>query len=142
MPNMKKAAVVRPARIVCGNASHALRLKINAPKSFSTSRPVSTLAGSYPTGCCMKELAIRIHSAERFEPIATSQMEARCSLLGDAVPAKDPDAQEGGLQEEGEQGLDRQRCTEDITDVARVLGPVHAELEFLDDAGHHAHGES
>ncbi len=34
-----------------------------------------------PTGSCMKPLATRIHSAERFEPNATSQVTARCCPL-------------------------------------------------------------
>ena len=31
-----------------------------------------------PCGSCMKLLATRIHSADRFEPSATSQVTARC----------------------------------------------------------------
>ena len=54
---------------------------------------------------------------------------------------ENPDAQEGGFHEEGQQGLDRQRCAEDITNEAAVFRPVHPELEFLHDAGYHANGE-
>ena len=58
-----------------------------------------------------------------------------------AVPAEDPQAQEGGLHEEGQQGLEGQGGAEDVADEAGVLRPVHAELELLDDAGGHAQGE-
>ena len=36
---------------------------------------------TYPTGCCIKELAIKIQIAEIFAAIATSQIAAACSLL-------------------------------------------------------------
>ncbi len=62
-------------------------------------------------------------------------------LLGDASPAEDPQAEEGRLEEEGEQRLDRERRAEDVTDEARVVGPVHPELELLHDAGHEPEGE-
>ncbi len=61
--------------------------------------------------------------------------------LGELVPAEDPQAQEGGFEEERQQGFDRQRGAEDIAHKARVLRPVHAELELLDDAGDHPHGK-
>ena len=66
---------------------------------------------------------------------------ARCRRFGQAVPAEDPQAQEGRLEEEGQQALHRQRGAEDVADEAGVLGPVHAELELLHDAGHDTHGE-
>ena len=65
----------------------------------------------------------------------------RVKLGRQLVPPKDPQAQEGGLQEEREQGLDRQRCAEDVADEGRVVAPVHPELELLDDAGDQAEGE-
>ncbi len=43
-------------------------------------RMVSKL-NSEPTGFCIQPLAMRIHSAERFEPSATSQVTARCCTL-------------------------------------------------------------
>ena len=55
--------------------------------------------------------------------------------LGEAAPAEDPQAQESGLEEEGEEGLDGQGGTEDVADEAGVFGPVHAELELLHDTG-------
>ena len=62
-------------------------------------------------------------------------------LGGQAVPTEDPQAEEGRFHEEGEEGLEGQRRAEDVADVAGVLGPVHAELELLHDAGGHAEGE-
>ena len=58
-----------------------------------------------------------------------------------AVPAEEPQAQEGRLEEEREQRLDGQRGAEDVADEAGVVRPVHAELELLHDAGGHAHDE-
>ena len=79
--------------------------------------------------------------AESRVPTCTSQMQAACSLAGQPVPAEDPQAEEGRLEEEREQPLDRQRGAEDVADEARVVAPVHPELELLDDAGDHADGE-
>ena len=62
-------------------------------------------------------------------------------LGGQAVPAEDPQAHEGGLKEEGEEGLEGQRRTKDVADEAGVLRPVHSELELLDDTGGHTQGE-
>ena len=61
--------------------------------------------------------------------------------FGQFVPAKDPDAQEGGLHKEGQQALNGQGRAKDITHEARVLGPVHTKLELHDDARYHAHGK-
>ena len=61
--------------------------------------------------------------------------------LGQAVPAEDPEAEEGGLQEEGGQTLEGQRTAEHVARRARVGGPVHAELELLNEPGHHADGD-
>ena len=57
------------------------------------------------------------------------------------VPAEEEQADEGRLEEERHQALDRQRRAEDVADVVRVVGPVGAELELQGDAGGHAHGE-
>ena len=65
----------------------------------------------------------------------------RVQALGDAAPAEDPQAEEGRLEEEGEQRLEGQRRAEDVTDEAAVAAPVHPELELLDDAGDQAEGE-
>jgi hypothetical protein len=61
--------------------------------------------------------------------------------LGEPVPAEDPQAEEGRLEEEREQALDRERRPEDVADEPRVGAPVHAELELLHDARDDAHGE-
>ena len=84
---------------------------------------------------------MRIQSAERFEPIATSQIEARCTFFGSLSQPKIQSAEEGRLEEEGEERLDRERRAEDVADEARVLGPVHPELELLHDPGDDAHRE-
>ena len=62
-------------------------------------------------------------------------------LGGQAVPAEDPQAEEGRFHEEGEKRLEGQWSAEDVADVAGVLRPVHAELELLHDAGGHAECE-
>ena len=62
-------------------------------------------------------------------------------LLREAVPAEDPEAQEGRLEEEREQTLDRQRSPEDVADEPAVGAPVHPELELLDDPRDHAERE-
>ena len=61
--------------------------------------------------------------------------------LGEAAPAEDPQAQEGGLEEEGEERLNGQGSAEDVANEAGVFGPVHTELELLHDAGGDAEGE-
>jgi hypothetical protein len=78
----------------------------------------------------------RQHGADVDQPHA-----AHVELLGEPAPAEDPQAEEGRLQEEGEQGLEGQRRAEDVTDEAAVVAPVHPELELLDDAGDQAEGE-
>ncbi len=57
------------------------------------------------------------------------------------VPAEEHQADEGSLQEEGHQALDRQRRPEDVPDVVGIVAPVHAELEFHRQAGGHAQHE-
>ena len=94
-----------------------------------------------PTGYCIQPLAIRIHSAEKLVPSASSQVTARWPTLRQAVPAEEEEPDEGRLQEEGHQPLDGQRRAEDVADVMGVVGPVRAELELHGDAGGHAHGE-
>ncbi|MNJ37901.1 hypothetical protein D3C77_327370 [compost metagenome] len=57
------------------------------------------------------------------------------------VPAEEHQADEGRLEEEGHQALDRQRRPEDVPDVVGVVAPVHAELEFHGQAGRDAQHE-
>ncbi len=79
--------------------------------------------------------------AEIAVPIATIQIVARWTAGPQPPPAEDPQAEERRLEEEREQALDRQRRTEDVAHEPAVAAPVHAELELLDDPGHHAQGE-
>ena len=61
--------------------------------------------------------------------------------LAHAFPAEGPDREEGGFQEEGRRGLNRQQRTEDVAHVFRVARPVGPELKFQGDAGHDAEDE-
>ena len=56
----------------------------------------------------------------------------------DPIPTEDQNAQKARLQGKGKNALRGQRRTEDVADVARVRGPVGAELELHDDARRHA----
>ena len=67
--------------------------------------------------------------ADHGDPEA-GEVDAALELL----PAEDPQAQEGGLDEERQQRLHGQRRAEDVADEAAVLAPGHAELELLHDA--------
>ena len=71
----------------------------------------------------------RQHRADVDEP-----HRGRVQLLGDAAPAEDPQAEEGRLEEERQERLEGERGTEDVADEARVVRPVHPELELLHDA--------
>ena len=53
---------------------------MTAKKSFISIRMVCGL-NSAPTGFCIQPLAIRIQSAEKFEPRATAQVTSRCLTL-------------------------------------------------------------
>ena len=64
-------------------------------------------------------------------------MQNRWAFLRDSVPAEDPDPEEGRLQEEGGQALHGQRSAEDVAHQPRVGGPVHAELELLNESRDH-----
>ena len=57
-----------------------LELKRTAKKSVISIRMVIGL-NSAPTGFCIQPLAIRIHMADRFEPIAIRKVTARCWRL-------------------------------------------------------------
>ena len=94
-----------------------------------------------PTGCCIQPLAIRIHSAEKLEPMATSQVTVEMAELGQPVPAEEEQADEGRFQKERHQAFDGERRAENVADIVRVVGPVGAELEFHGDAGGDPHGE-
>ncbi|EGE55402.1 hypothetical protein RHECNPAF_930048 [Rhizobium etli CNPAF512] len=68
--------------------------------------------------------------AERHRPGGNEMADLR-----QLVPAEEEQTDEGRLQEEGHQAFDRQRRAEDVADIIAVIAPVHAELEFHDDAG-------
>ena len=51
------------------------------------------------------------------------------------VPAEDPEPEEGRLEHERSEPLDRERGAEDVADELRIFGPVHPELELLDEPG-------
>lgn len=57
------------------------------------------------------------------------------------VPAEEHQPDEGGLEEEGHEPLDRERRAEEGADLVALIAPVHAELEFHSDAGRHAEHE-
>ncbi|MCY1514512.1 hypothetical protein D9M68_490570 [compost metagenome] len=78
MTNMAPATY--PALTVCTNLAWATGLKITAAKSVISMRMVSGLKID-PTGFCIQPLAIRIHSAEKLVPKATSQVTARWLTL-------------------------------------------------------------
>ena len=60
-------------------------------------------------------------------------------FLGELFPAENPEAQEGGFDEEGQKRLNGQGSAKNITNIAGVFGPVHAKLKFLDDTSDHTH---
>ena len=51
------------------------------------------------------------------------------------VAAEEHEPEEAALEEEGEHALGREEAAEHVADEARVVRPVHPELEFLDDPG-------
>ena len=57
------------------------------------------------------------------------------------VAAEQQEAEEAALEGEREHALRGQQAAEDVADEPGVVGPVHAELELLDDAGRHAQRE-
>ena len=59
--------------------------------------------------------------------------------LGELFPAKDPNTQKDRFKEKSHQRFKGQRSSENIPDEARILGPVHTELKFLDNTGHHSY---
>ena len=82
-----------------------------------------------------------MNAADRVAPSATAQTRQEMDPLRQHVPAEPPQAQEGRLEEERGQALHRERRSEDVTDEARVLRPVHPELELLDETGDDADGD-
>src|SRR5208337_5577302 len=61
--------------------------------------------------------------------------------LAQAIPAKEEQPDEGRLEKEGHEALDRERRAEDVADVVRIIAPIRAELELHRDPGRDAHRE-
>ncbi len=79
--------------------------------------------------------------AEKCAPMTTMSAGQEPHPRPQAVAAEQHQAQEAALEEEGEDAFRRQQRAEDVAHEPGVVGPVHAELELLDDARGHAHGE-
>jgi hypothetical protein len=79
--------------------------------------------------------------ADNWVPMATSQIDARCSFGGNRSQPKIHSPRNVDSRKEGQQALDRQRGAEDVADELRVGTPIHPELELLHDAGHDTHRE-
>ncbi len=77
----------------------------------------------------------RQHGGTRHQP-DTGQVQ----FLRESVPPEDPNAQEGGFEEEGRETLHGQGTSEDVAHEAGVVRPVHSELELLDQPGYDADG--
>ena len=75
-------------------------------------------------------------AADRHEPRDGKMLKA-----AESVPSKEEQADEGALEEESHQALDRERHAENVTDVVGVISPVRSELELHRDAGRDTHGE-
>ncbi len=140
MPATKVPAVRNAAAIVCGNAAQTRRVGEHLGDARSSRPGRSRVVDRadrvlHPRVGGEDEVRGEV-GAERDEPDRRE-----VDLLGQLVPAEDPQAEERRLEEEGRQGLHRERRAEDVADEPRVLAPVHAELELLHDAGGHADGE-
>ena len=75
-PTTKTAPVIQLLVTVWQNLLTAAGEKATAKKSIISLRTVSGLK-SIPTGCCIHELATKIHQAESVAPRPVSQVEAR-----------------------------------------------------------------
>ena len=69
----------RAAAIVCPNAWTSVEFVKSCAIEVSSARCVTGLI-LYPTGCCIHEFAARMKYAEAVDPIATSQIVARCTF--------------------------------------------------------------
>ena len=80
-------------------------------------------------------------NAESHEASAKSPDRREVDAPRQSIPAEDPEAEERRLEHERREPLDRERRAEDVTDVLRVHGPVHPELELLHEPGRDADRE-
>src|SRR6266498_1893895 len=62
-------------------------------------------------------------------------------LLRDFAFTENPNAPECGIQEECQQSLNGEWCSEDIAKIATVFAPVHAELKLLHNTCYHPDGK-
>ena len=60
---------------------------------------------------------------------------------GKPFPAQGPGADKGRFQKKGDRGFYREEGAENVSDIARVSGPVGPELEFQGKAGDHSDDE-
>ena len=80
MPITKIEPVIQPLNTEWKNLDMATGLSTNAQKSTISWRTVSGL-NSIPTGCCIHELATKIHTADIAAPIPVSHVDAKCTFL-------------------------------------------------------------
>ena len=102
--------------------------------SFASARPVSELI-SYPTGCCIHEFAARMKIRREPGPEPDEVHGHEVQPRREPVPAEDPEPDEGCLEHERAEALDRERRAEDVADVGRERRPVHPELELHHETG-------
>ena len=78
-----------------------------------------------------------MNSADSMVPTATIQIVARCSRLGSRSQPNNHSPRNVDSREERRQPLHGQRGAEHVSHEPGVGRPVHAELELLDQPGHH-----
>jgi hypothetical protein len=137
---MRNEAVASPAAMVCQKNSQPFGIGDQGKEihQFGAARHlVDDVADR------VLHPAVRKQDPERGQVRADRHQPDRSQvhLFGHASLAEDPHAEERGFEEERQQRLDGERRAEDVAHVAGILRPVHAELEFLHDAGHHPDGE-
>ncbi len=86
------------------NLTWATGLSTSSEKLTISIRMVSKLK-SDAIGFCIQPLATRIHSAERLEPSATSQVTAHVLNFTETIPTEEEQTYKGGFEEEGHQSL-------------------------------------
>ena len=82
-----------------------------------------------------------IQSALKWAPNDDHERREEPQPRAQAVAAEQHQAEEAALEEEGEHALGGEQAAEHVADEPRVVGPVHPELELLDDAGRDAQRE-